>query len=244
MVITGLTRNQVASRGLEGSNPSVSASATGNAFKRCLFSFRCAGGDGESEPLRGLELHAIGQPRCYILIRFACQQSLKGESLRPYSHSRKCFQALPFFIPLRRRRERVSARARAARDWADGLIFSYILLLPPIAERRIPPSCGVTGTVILSVAFLSRCAGGERGSLRGLELHAIGQPCCYILIRFACQQSLKGESLRLRQEESCLNTRFLYFSIKGICGIIINTEVYVPQWSDSYLTQKRDKHGN
>ena len=84
VVITGLTRNQVASRGLEGSNPSVSASATGNAFKRCLFSFHCAGGDGEPEPLRGLKLHAIGQPRCYILIRFACQQSLKGESLRPY----------------------------------------------------------------------------------------------------------------------------------------------------------------
>ena len=83
MVITGLTRNQVASRGLEGSNPSVSASATGNAFKRCLFSSGCAGGDGEPEPLRGLELHAIGQPRCYILIRFARQQSLKGESLRP-----------------------------------------------------------------------------------------------------------------------------------------------------------------
>ena len=144
MVITGLTRNQVASRGLEGSNPSVSASATGNAFKRCLI-----------------------------------------------------------FIPLRRRkrRARAPARARAARDWADGLIFSYILLLPPIAERRIPPSRGVTGTVILSVVFLSRCAGGdgEPEPLRGLELHAIGQPRCYILIRFVCQQSLKGESLRLRQ---------------------------------------------
>ena len=47
-----------------------------------LFLFRCAGGDGEPEPLRGLELHAIGQPCCYILIRFVCQQSLKGESLR------------------------------------------------------------------------------------------------------------------------------------------------------------------
>ena len=100
VVITGLTRNQVASRGLEGSNPSVSASATGNAFKCCLFSSSCAGGNGEPEPLRGLELHAIGQPCCYILIRFVCQQSLKGESLRPYSHSRKCFQALPFFHPV------------------------------------------------------------------------------------------------------------------------------------------------
>ena len=113
-----------------------------NTSKRCLFSFRCTGGDGEPEPLRGLELHAIGQSCCYILIRFACQQSLKGESLRPYSHSRKCFQALSFFILLRRRRRRARApaRARAARDWADGLIVFYILLLQPIAERRIPPS--------------------------------------------------------------------------------------------------------
>ena len=97
MVITGLTRNQVASRGLEGSNPSVSASATGNALKRCLFSSGCADGDGEPEPLRELELHAIGQPRCYILIRFVCQQSLKGESLRLRQRNGQCFQALPYF---------------------------------------------------------------------------------------------------------------------------------------------------
>ena len=83
MVITGLTRNQVASRGLEGSNPSVSASATGNAFKRCLFSSSCADGDGEPEPLRGLELHAIGRTDRYFLTYFCCRQSLKGESLRP-----------------------------------------------------------------------------------------------------------------------------------------------------------------
>ena len=141
VVITGLTRNQVASRGLEGSNPSVSASATGNAFKRCIFSSGCAGRDGELEPLLGLELHAIGQPRCYILIRFARQQSLKGESLRPACN-----------------RDNTSKRC----------LFSF------------------------------RCAGGngEPEPLRALELHAIGQPCCYILIRFACQQSLKGESLR------------------------------------------------
>ncbi len=145
MVITGLTRNQVASRGLEGSNPSVSASATGNAFKRCLI-----------------------------------------------------------FTPLRRRRRRARApaRARAARDWADGLIFSYILLLPPIAERRIPPSIQPQQEMLSSVAFFSSCcAGGDKEPepLRGLELHAIGQSCCYILIRFVCQQSLKGESLRPRQ---------------------------------------------
>ena len=107
VVITGLTRNQVASRGLEGSNPSVSASATGNAFKRCLI-----------------------------------------------------------FTPLRRRkrRARAPARARAARDCADRPIFSYILSLPPIAERRIPPSRGVTGTVILSVALFHLVAPAETES--------------------------------------------------------------------------------
>ena len=55
---------------------------------------------------------------------------------------------------------------------------------------------------------------------------------------------LRYESLRLRQTESRLNPRLCYFCIKGVAGIIINTEVYVPQWSDFYLTQKRDEHGN
>ena len=51
------------------------------------------------------------------------------------------------------------------------------------------------------------------------------------------------ESHRLRQTESRLNPRLWYFCIKGVAGIIIDTEVYVPQWSDFYLTQKRDEHG-
>ena len=52
------------------------------------------------------------------------------------------------------------------------------------------------------------------------------------------------ESLRLRQTESRLNPRLFYFCIKGVAGIIIDTEVYVPQLSDFYLTQKKDEHGN
>ena len=52
------------------------------------------------------------------------------------------------------------------------------------------------------------------------------------------------ESPSLRQTESRLNPRLFYFCIKGVAGIIVNTEVYVPQWSDFYLTQKRDEHGN
>lgn len=52
------------------------------------------------------------------------------------------------------------------------------------------------------------------------------------------------ESPSLRQTESRLNPRLCYFCIKGVAGIIVNTEVYVPQWSDFYLTQKRDEHGN
>ena len=51
------------------------------------------------------------------------------------------------------------------------------------------------------------------------------------------------ESPSLRQTESRLNPRLCYFCIKGVAGIIINTEVYVPQLSDFYLTQKRDEHG-
>ena len=108
VVITGLTRNQVASRGLEGSNPSVSASATGNAGK-------------------GVAL-------------FIC-------SLRR-----------------RIRRARAPARARAARDWAEGLIFSYILLLPPIAERRIPPSIQPQQAMLLIVVFFHLVAPAETES--------------------------------------------------------------------------------
>ena len=52
------------------------------------------------------------------------------------------------------------------------------------------------------------------------------------------------ESPSLRQTESRLNPRLCYFCIKEVAGIIVNTEVYVPQWSDFYLTQKRDEHGN
>ena len=47
-----------------------------------------------------------------------------------------------------------------------------------------------------------------------------------------------------RQTESRLNPRLCYFCIKGVAGIIIDTEVYVPQLSDFYLTQKIDAHGN
>ena len=46
-----------------------------------------------------------------------------------------------------------------------------------------------------------------------------------------------------RQTESRLNPRLCYFCIKGVAGIIIDTEVYIPQLSDFYLTQKRDEHG-
>ena len=51
------------------------------------------------------------------------------------------------------------------------------------------------------------------------------------------------ESRPLRQTESRLNPRLCYFCIKGVAGIIIDTEIYVPQLSDFYLTQKRDEHG-
>ena len=51
------------------------------------------------------------------------------------------------------------------------------------------------------------------------------------------------ESLRLRQTESRLNPRLCYFCIKGVTGIIFDTVVYVPKWSNFYLTQKRDQHG-
>ncbi len=62
--------------------------------------------------------------------------------------------------------------------------------------------------------------------------------------RFVTNVAREFESLRLRQTESRLNPRLCYFCIKGVAGIIVNTEVYVPQWSDFYLTQKRDEHGN
>lgn len=51
------------------------------------------------------------------------------------------------------------------------------------------------------------------------------------------------ESPSLRQTEPLPSTRLCYFCINGVAGIIIDTEVYVPQLSDFYLTQKRDEHG-
>ena len=128
VVITGLTRNQVASRGLEGSNPSVSASATGNTGK-------------------GVAL-------------FIC-------SLRR-----------------RRRRARAPARARAARDCADRPIFSYILLLPPIAERRIPPSIQPQQAMLSSVVFFHLVAPAETESpslCEGSSCTRLGNPAVTFL---------------------------------------------------------------
>ena len=52
------------------------------------------------------------------------------------------------------------------------------------------------------------------------------------------------ESLRLRQKESRLNPRFLYFCIKGVAAILFETKKYEIKFSDHYLVQKRDEHGN
>lgn len=51
------------------------------------------------------------------------------------------------------------------------------------------------------------------------------------------------ESPSLRQTESRLNPRLCYFCIKGVAGIVVATEIYVPKLSDFYLTQKRKKDG-
>ena len=57
-------------------------------------------------------------------------------------------------------------------------------------------------------------------------------------------ESIRGfESLTFRQTESRLNPRLCYFCIKGVAGIVVATEIYVPKLSDFYLTQKRKKDG-
>ena len=61
--------------------------------------------------------------------------------------------------------------------------------------------------------------------------------------RLAFENKIRFTLRFVRQTESRLNPRLCYFCIKGVAGIIIDTEVYVPQWSDFYLTQKRDEHG-
>ena len=43
--------------------------------------------------------------------------------------------------------------------------------------------------------------------------------------------------------ESRLNSRLFNLCIKGVTGIIFDTVVYIPKWSDFYLTRKRDQHG-
>ena len=52
------------------------------------------------------------------------------------------------------------------------------------------------------------------------------------------------ESPSLRQTESHLNMRLCYFCIKGVAGIMVNTDVYVPHLSEFYLTNKRDVRSN
>ena len=61
--------------------------------------------------------------------------------------------------------------------------------------------------------------------------------------RLAFENKIRFTLRFVRQTESRLNPRLCYFCIKGVAGIIVNTEVYVPQWSEFYLTQKRDEHG-
>ena len=51
------------------------------------------------------------------------------------------------------------------------------------------------------------------------------------------------ESLHFRQAESRLNTR-LYFCLKGVAAIIVKTKKAKVKYSEHYLTQKRDRHGN
>ena len=51
------------------------------------------------------------------------------------------------------------------------------------------------------------------------------------------------ESHSLRQTESHLNLRLCYFFIKGVAGIIIDTEIYYRQWSIFFLARKRDEKG-
>ena len=46
--------------------------------------------------------------------------------------------------------------------------------------------------------------------------------------------------LSYSKTESRFNMRLCYFCIKRFVGIIVNTEVYVPKWSDFYLTQKKE----
>lgn len=55
------------------------------------------------------------------------------------------------------------------------------------------------------------------------SLHAIGRTSFRKKTGLSRQRSLKGKSLFLRQAESCLNSRFRYFSIKGVSGIIYNS---------------------
>ena len=57
-----------------------------------------------------------------------------------------------------------------------------------------------------------------------------------------CQVNIRA--LVPRQTESHLNMRLCYFCIKGVAGIMVNTDVYVPHLSEFYLTNKRDVRSN
>ena len=51
------------------------------------------------------------------------------------------------------------------------------------------------------------------------------------------------ESLYPSQEELRLNSRFLYFCVKGVATILFETKKYEINFSDHYLTQKRNARG-
>ena len=126
VVITGLTRNQVASRGLEGSNPSVSASATGNTGKGVAL-FICSLRRRRRRARAPARARAARDWATLLLHSYTlCVPTIAERRIPPSIQSQQAMlSSVAFFIPLRRRRRRARApaRARAARDWADGLMF-------------------------------------------------------------------------------------------------------------------------
>ena len=139
MVITGLTRNQVASRGLVGSNPTVSA-ITKRTVVAVLF---CYGGDAGRAPTRyvGHISRAARERRHYFIIlsRFSCPFAVRRippSYIKLARHCRPfCYGEVAGRAPTRY----VGHISRAARERRH-----YFIVLSrffcPFAVKRIPPS--------------------------------------------------------------------------------------------------------
>ena len=126
-------------------------------------------------------------------------------------------------------------RAHLAPFLHDAGSVTYVLYAPsPLhsKEHNLQPFCSVWYDIVDrdSMADNKRerfVCGDTDGKRRGGS--------AYSTARCAVERSAPPKArISLRQAESCLSSRFRYFPIKGVCGLIFNTIKYFPKFYDKY----------